>query len=57
MKLKPKLELAKHYDEYVNNKAQIQPPEPEPERIVYIPKQKYKTKVIPQKLDWLLNFS
>ena len=36
MKLEPKLELAKQYDNYVNNKPQI--PEPEPEQIVYIPK-------------------
>ena len=36
MKLEPKIELAKQYDEYVNNKPQI--PEPEPEQIVYIPK-------------------
>jgi hypothetical protein len=36
MKLEPKIELAKQYDDYVNNKPQI--PEPEPEQIVYIPK-------------------
>ena len=36
MKLEPKIELAKQYDDYVNNKPQI--PEPEPEKIVYIPK-------------------
>jgi hypothetical protein len=36
MKLEPKIELAKQYDEYVNNKPQI--PEPEAEQIVYIPK-------------------
>jgi len=34
MKLEPKIELAKQYDNYVNNKPQI----PEPEQIVYIPK-------------------
>ena len=34
MKLEPKIELAKQYDDYVNNKPQI----PEPEQIVYIPK-------------------
>jgi len=54
MKLEPKIELAKQYDQYVNNKHQIPEPEPEPERflngtleplrvepeqIVYIPKQ------------------
>jgi hypothetical protein len=36
MKLEPKIELAKQYDDYVNNKPQI--PEPEPEQIVYVPK-------------------
>ena len=45
MKLEPKIELAKQYDEYVNNKHQI--PEPEPEQIVYIPKQ---TKQKPKKI-------
>jgi hypothetical protein len=45
MKLEPKIELAKQYDEYVNNKPQI--PEPEPEKIVYIPKQ---TKQKPKKI-------
>ncbi len=45
MKLEPKIELAKQYDEYVNNKPQI--PEPEQEQIVYIPKQiKQKQKKI-----------
>ena len=43
MKLEPKIELAKQYDEYVNNKPQI----PEPEQIVYIPKQ---TKQKPKKI-------
>jgi hypothetical protein len=38
MKLEPKIELAKQYDEYVNNKPQIPEPEPEPEQIVYVPK-------------------
>jgi hypothetical protein len=42
MKLEPKIELAKQYDEYVNNKPQI--PEPEQEQIVYIPKQISKSK-------------
>ena len=45
MKLEPKIELAKQYDEYVNNKPQIQ--EPEQEQIVYIPKQ---TKQKPKKI-------
>lgn len=48
MKLEPKIELAKQYDEYVNNKPQIQ--EPEQEQIVYIPKQiKQKQKKISYK--------
>ena len=47
MKLEPKIELAKQYDEYVKNKQQIQEPEPEQEQIVYIPKQiKQKQKKI-----------
>ncbi len=40
MKLEPKIELAKQYDEYVNNKNQIPKSEPEqdpePEKKVYI---------------------
>ena len=49
MKLEPKIELAKQYDQYVNNKHQIPEPEPEPqpEQIVYIPKQ---TKQKPKKI-------
>jgi hypothetical protein len=43
MKLEAKKELANKYDEYVNNKPQIQHQEPEPEQeqeqIVYIPEQ------------------
>ena len=45
MKLEPKLELAKQYDEYVNNKNQIQQPEPE-EQIVYTQKPKERKKKI-----------
>jgi len=47
MKLEPKIELAKQYDEYVNNKPQIPEPEPEQEQIVYIPK---PTKQKPKKI-------
>ena len=47
MKLEPKIELAKQYDEYVNNKPQIPEPEPQPEQIVYIPEQ---TKQKPKKI-------
>jgi len=47
MKLEPKKELAKQYDEYVNNKPQI----PESEQIVYIPKPvKQKKKIFIKKL-------
>ena len=45
MKLEPKLEFAKQYDEYVNNKNQIQQPEPE-EQIVYKQKPKERKKKI-----------
>ena len=52
MKLEPKLELAKQYDEYVNNKPQIQHQEPEPEQIVYIPKPvKQKKKIIYKEVE------
>jgi hypothetical protein len=47
MKLEPKIELAKQYDEYVNNKPHIPEQEPEQEQIVYIPKQ---TKQKPKKI-------
>ena len=43
MKLEPKLDLAKQYDEYVNNKNQLPRQEPEPEeQIVYVKKNKPK---------------
>ena len=45
MKLEPKLELAKQYDEYINNKSQIQQQEPE-EQIVYTQKPKERKKKI-----------
>jgi hypothetical protein len=52
MKLEPKLELAKQYDEYVNNKPQIQQQEPEQEQIVYIPKPvKQKKKIIYKEVE------
>jgi hypothetical protein len=47
MKLEPKIELTKQYDEYVNNKPHIPEQEPEQEQIVYIPKQ---TKQKPKKI-------
>ena len=47
MKLEPKLDLAKQYDEYVNNKNQIPRQEPEPEeQKVYTQKPKEKKKKI-----------
>ncbi len=43
MKLEPKLDLAKQYDEYVNNKNQIPQQEPDSEeKIVYTQKTKRK---------------
>jgi len=52
MKLEPKIELAKQYDEYVNNKPQIQQQEPEQEQIVYIPKPvKQKKKIIYKEVE------
>ena len=52
MKLEPKLELAKQYDEYVNNKPHVPQPEPEPEQIVYIPKPvKQKKKIIYKEVE------
>ena len=53
MKLEPKIELAKQYDQYVNNKHQIPEPEPEPEQIVYIPKptKEKKKKIIYKEVE------
>ena len=52
MKLEPKIELAKQYDEYVNNKPQIQQQEPEQEQIVNIPKPvKQKKKIIYKEVE------
>ena len=55
MKLEPKIELAKQYDQYVNNKHQIPEPEPEPqpEQIVYIPKpaKQKKKKIIYKEVE------
>jgi len=53
MKLEPKIELAKQYDEYVSNRI-IQPqPEPEQEEIIEVqkPKPKPKKKIIYQELE------
>jgi hypothetical protein len=48
MKLEPKLDLAKQYDEYINNKNQIvnnDIPVPESQEIVYIRPKKEKKKM------------
>ena len=51
MKLEPKIDLAKQYDEYVNNKNQIPQQEPEPEeQIVYTQKPK-KKKIIYKEVE------
>ena len=53
MKLEPKIELAKQYDEYVSNRI-IQPqPEPEQEEIIEVqkPKPKPKKKIIYQEVE------
>jgi len=50
MKLEPKIELAKKYDEYINNKMQQQPQPQEEEEIIEIqkPKPKPRKKIIYQ---------
>ena len=53
MKLEPKIELAKQYDEYISNRI-IQPqPEPEQEEIIEVqkPKPKPKKKIIYQEVE------
>jgi len=56
MKLEPKLELAKQYDEYINQRIQPQAPEPEPEpeqHIVYVqkPVKEKKKKIIYKEVE------
>jgi hypothetical protein len=54
MKLEPKIELAKQYDEYVSNRIAQQPqPEPEQEEIIEVqkPKPKPKKKIIYQEVE------
>ena len=59
MKLEPKIELAKMYDEYISNRIAQPPPttipEPEPEEIIEIekpkPKPKPKKKIIYQEVE------
>ena len=55
MKLEPKLELAKQYDEYINQRVQPQQePEPEPEQqIVYVqkPVKEKKKKIIYKEVE------
>jgi len=52
MKLEHKLELAKQYDEYINNKIQIQPPqEVEPIQYIEQPKKEKKKKIIYKEVE------
>jgi hypothetical protein len=56
MKLEPKIELAKQYDEYVNQRVQQQQPSPEPEpeqQIVYVkkPVKEKKKKIIYKEIE------
>ena len=52
MKLEPKLELAKQYDEYINNKNQIQPQqEVEPIQYIEQPKKEKKKKIIYKEVE------
>ena len=56
MKLEPKLELAKQYDEYINQRIQPQAPEPEPDpeqQIVYVqkPVKEKKKKIIYKEVE------
>jgi hypothetical protein len=55
IKLEPKLDLAKQYDEYINNKNQIvnnDIPVPESQEIVYIrPKKEKKKKIIYKEVE------
>ena len=55
MKLEPKIDLAKQYDEYINNKNQIvnnDIPVPESQEIVYIrPKKEKKKKIIYKEVE------
>jgi hypothetical protein len=53
MKLEPKIELAKQYDEYVSNRITQPQPEPEQEEIIEVqkPKPKPKKKIIYQEVE------
>jgi hypothetical protein len=53
MKLEPKIELAKQYDEYVSNRIAQPQPEPEQEEIIEVqkPKPKPKKKIIYQEVE------
>ena len=54
MKLEPKLELAKQYDEYINQRIQPQAPEPEPEQQrIYVqkPVKEKKKKIIYKEVE------
>ena len=53
MKLEPKIELAKQYDEYVSNRITQPQPQPEQEEIIEVqnPKPKPKKKIIYQEVE------
>ena len=53
MKLEPKIELAKQYDEYISNRITQPQPEPEQEEIIEVqkPKPKPKKKIIYQEVE------
>jgi hypothetical protein len=53
MKLEPKIELAKQYDEYINNRITQPQPEQEQEEIIEVqkPKPKPKKKIIYQEVE------
>ena len=53
MKLEPKIELAKKYDEYISNRITQPQPEPEQEEIIEVqkPKPKPKKKIIYQEVE------
>ena len=55
MKLEPKIEIAKQYDEYISNRITQPQPEPEQEEIIEVqkpkPKPKPKKKIIYQEVE------
>ena len=53
MKLEPKIDLAKQYDEYINQRIQPHPQQPEEEEIVYVqkPVKEKKKKIIYKEIE------